>query len=73
MFSFLQTDTMSFYSAYSESEIKPVMQQIAASVQKADTGKHTAIYNKYSSSKFGKISKYPELKGPVIAKVADSS
>ena len=72
----LQDDTMHFYSRYSESELEPIMQRMALLVVKASQGKLTAIYTKYKSSKFMKISLLPELQQQTIldyAKVASAT
>nr|UVJ64691.1 cyclin B protein [Sipunculus nudus] len=65
--------TLIHYSKYSETELRPVMQQIATLVLKAGKGKLTAIKTKYQSSKFMKISVIEELQSPVLKELAESS
>lgn len=63
-------DTLQFYSKYSEDHLLPIMKRMAVLVTKAGAGKLTAIYTKYKSSKFMKISVIPELKSQVIQELA---
>jgi len=65
-------DTISYYSTYSEKQLTPVMKTIASLIMKAGTGKLVAIKNKYSSSKFMRISNIPELKSKLITEMAES-
>lgn len=66
------SDTLSHYSKYPESQLKPIMKRMAMLVQKADSGKLTAIHTKYSSSKFMRTSRMPELQSQVITDLASS-
>jgi len=66
------SDTLSHYSKYPESELTPIMKRMAVLIQKADSGKLTAIHTKYSSSKFMRTSRMPELQDQVIADLASS-
>ena len=54
--------TLEHYSKYTESDLLPVMKKMVKLVQKANTGKLTAVHTKYKSSKFMRISVIPELK-----------
>lgn len=67
------TDTLSYYSKYTEHELQPIMQRMAHLVTKAGTGKLTAIKTKYQSSKFMRIANLPELKSEVILDLAQSA
>jgi len=67
------SDTLSHYSAYTESDLQPVIKRLAILVTKAGTGKLKAIYDKYKSSKFMRISTLPELQTSVITDLASSS
>lgn len=64
------TDTLSHYSKYPESKLKPIMQRMAVLVSKSGTGKLTAIHTKYSSSKFMRTSRMPELQCQLITDLA---
>lgn len=64
------SDTLTYYSKYSEEDLSPVVQKIAHLVTKAGTGKLTSIKTKYSSSKFAKISACPELNSDVVKSLA---
>lgn len=66
------SDTLSFYSKYTESELRPILKRLADLLQKAGTGKLTAIKTKYQSSKFMKISLLPELQSKVVAELAQA-
>lgn len=65
-------DTLQFYSKYSEDHLLPIMKRMAILITKAGAGKLTAIYTKYKSSKFMKISVIPELKSQVIQELAQA-
>lgn len=67
------TDTVAYYSTYSEKELLPIMQRMALLVMKAGTGKLTAIKTKYQSSKFMRISTIPELQCSVIEELAEAA
>lgn len=55
------TDTLHYYSKYSETELLPIMKRMANLVLKAGSGKLTAVYTKYKGAKFMKISTIPQL------------
>ncbi|KAF7656586.1 hypothetical protein LDENG_00039350 [Lucifuga dentata] len=60
--------TQQHYSTYDEAHLKPIVQHIAKNVVTVNEGKtkFQAIKNKYSHSKFLKISLIPQLKSSVI-------
>ncbi|XP_076012024.1 G2/mitotic-specific cyclin-B2-like [Genypterus blacodes] len=64
--------TQQHYSTYDEAHLKPVMQHIAKNVSNVNEGKtrFLAVKNKYSSSKFMRISLIPQLKSSVIKDMA---
>ena len=68
---YLQSDTLTYYSKYTEKELLPVMRKMACLVQKAGAGKLTAIYTKYKSSKFMRISVIPELQSQVVQDLSE--
>lgn len=57
------------YSSYSLEHLKPIAQQIARIAKDAPNAKYKAVYNKYTSSKFEKITTRPELNGSIIEKL----
>lgn len=65
-----QSETLSFYSQYTESELLPVMKKMAILIQKSGAGKLTAIHTKFKSSKFMRISAIPELKSDTVSDLA---
>lgn len=65
------SNTLAHYSKYSEADLMPVMKKMAALLQKAGSGKLTAIHTKYKSSKFMRISTIPELKSAVLTELAE--
>jgi len=67
------SDTLKFYSNYSEKELLPVVKSICKAVLKADASKLQAIYMKYASSKLLKISTIPQLKSPIVKDFAGVS
>lgn len=64
------SETLEYYSKYSEADLQATVKKMAILVQKAGTGKLTAVKTKYQSSKFMRISTIPELKGTVIQEAA---
>ncbi|XP_070176605.1 G2/mitotic-specific cyclin-B-like isoform X2 [Littorina saxatilis] len=64
------TETLAYYSTYSEDHLQPLATKLAGLVHKAETSKLTAIRTKYSTSKLMKISQIPELKSPLITELA---
>ncbi|XP_008295616.1 G2/mitotic-specific cyclin-B2 [Stegastes partitus] len=64
--------TQQHYSTYDEAHLKPIMQHIAKNVVMVNEGKtkFQAVKNKYSSSKLMKISLVPQLKSPIVEKMA---
>lgn len=66
------TDTLAFYSSYTEKDLVPTMQKLASLVIKAENSKLTAVRTKYASSKFMKISTISALKSPLIKDLASA-
>lgn len=60
------------YTGYSEEDLKSIMQHMAKNVVKVNEGltKHTAIKNKYASSKLMRISAISQLKSPALKALA---
>lgn len=55
--------TLEHYTHYSVEQLTPVVQRLAKLVKSAPSMKVQAVYSKYQSSKFEKISAQPELHG----------
>lgn len=55
--------TLEHYTHYTVEQLTPVVQRLAKLVKSAPTMKVQAVYSKYQSSKFEKISAQPELHG----------
>uniref|UniRef100_A0A1Q3EVA1 Putative g2/mitotic-specific cyclin a n=1 Tax=Culex tarsalis TaxID=7177 RepID=A0A1Q3EVA1_CULTA len=55
--------TLEHYTHYTVEQLTPVVQRLAKLVKNAPTVKVQAVYSKYQSSKFEKISTQPELHG----------
>lgn len=55
--------TLEHYTHYTIEQLTPVVQRLAKLVKSAPTMKVQAVYSKYQSSKFEKISAQPELHG----------
>nr|XP_025038431.1 G2/mitotic-specific cyclin-B1 isoform X2 [Pelodiscus sinensis] len=66
------TLTLQHYMSYTETELHPVMQQMAKNVMLVNQGltKHMTVKNKYASSKHAKISTLPQLNSAVIQDLA---
>lgn len=64
------TDTLAYHSRYTEKQLLPAIQRMAFLLQKAGTGKLTAIKTKYQSSKQMRISTLPQLKCTVVDELA---
>jgi len=62
--------TLHFYSEYSEKEILPLVGEMAALVLSLDSSKYQAVYTKYSSNKFLKISRLAEIKGETMKQLS---
>jgi len=54
-------ETMTYYSKYSENDLKPIMRKISKLIVRADHDKQQAVRTKYASSRYMKISCLPEL------------
>jgi len=67
------TETLRFYSSYSEDDLRPLARKISQLVIKAESHKLVAVKTKYTSSKFMKIALIPELKSKVLKDLAGDS
>ena len=61
---------MEYYSKYSEEDLLPVMRRMAYAAAKKDSGKLKAIFAKYKSDKFMRVSICPEISSPTIIDLA---
>ncbi|XP_044264749.1 G2/mitotic-specific cyclin-B2 [Tribolium madens] len=57
-------------TTYKYTDIKQVVGQFASLLLAADISKHKSVYQKYSVSKFSKISTHPKLKGTLVKRLA---
>lgn len=64
------TETLAYYSTYTEEQLQPLAAKLASLVVKAETSKLNAIRTKYSTSKLMKISQIPELKSSLVKQLA---
>lgn len=55
------TNTLHFYTTYSEADLRPIMLELAEVVQDAPTNKIKAVYTKYRMPKFSQIAVRSEL------------
>lgn len=67
------TPTLMHYTKYKYADFKPVVYGFAHMLVNAETSKFKAVKQKYSASKFGKISLNFKLQGPLIRKLTLSS
>jgi len=67
------TDTLAYYSSYTEAEVLPVARRMAQCVRRSFSSKQQAIPQKYTSSKLGRISEIPELRGHVIRSLSEQA
>ncbi|XP_017025447.1 G2/mitotic-specific cyclin-B-like [Drosophila kikkawai] len=58
--------TLSFYSRYSASDLRPISRKIAKLARNAPQAKLKAVYIKYQGSNFHKIAQRRELSSPLI-------
>lgn len=65
------TKTLEHYTHYTVQHLTPIIQRLAKVVKNAPNMKVHAVYNKYQSSKFERISVHPEFQGPVMDKLID--
>lgn len=63
--------TLEHYTHYTVQHLTPIVRKLAKRVKNAPDMKVQAVYTKYQSSKFDKISIQPELKGPLMDKLID--
>ncbi|CAL1297814.1 unnamed protein product [Larinioides sclopetarius] len=66
------SETLAFYSGYSEDEILPIVKKLCKILKESETSKLQAIRVKYSSSKLFKVSTLPQLKSPLVFELASS-
>lgn len=66
------SETLTFYSGYSEEKILPIVKKLCKIVKESETTKLQAIRVKYSSSKLFKVSTLPQLKSSLITELANS-
>ena len=64
--------TLEFYSRYSADALRPIARKIAAVAMRAPTAKLKAVYTKYITSKFQKISLRSELYGAKMESIVKS-
>ena len=64
------TSTLQHYSNYSEEDILPCVRKMAQQVVAMSSSKQQAVRNKYSSTKFMKISNEPSLSSKVVQDLA---
>ncbi|XP_071550504.1 G2/mitotic-specific cyclin-B2 [Panulirus ornatus] len=65
------SDTLIYYSCYSEDQLMPVMCKMAAIINKSSFTKQQAVRQKYKASKQMKISDIPQLKSKILTKLAE--
>lgn len=65
------TKTLEHYTHYTVPHLTPIVQRLAKLVKNAPNMKVHAVYHKYQSSKFERISVQPEFQGPVMDKLID--
>lgn len=63
--------TLEHYTHYTVERLSPVIQRLAKLVKNAPNIKVQAVYSKYQSSKFERISTQPELQGAVLDKLME--
>lgn len=66
------SSTLEHYSGYTEEAILPVVAAMSSVILSTDASKYQAVKTKYSTSKFFRISRLPELKGTLIQEYAES-
>lgn len=64
------TQTLAHYSGYSEKEILPTVHRMSKLILTLDNSKYQAVKNKYSASKFMRISRLPDLTGSIVQEFA---
>ncbi|NP_001158480.1 cyclin B [Saccoglossus kowalevskii] len=67
------TDTLYYYSTYSEEKVLPIIKKMCKQLVKSENSKLQAVRNKYNSSKFMKISCISELKSSIVTEFADQA
>lgn len=65
------TKTLQHYTQYSVEHLTSIVQRMANAVVSTPTSKVQAVYAKYRSSKFEKISTQPEFQGTAIGQLAE--
>ncbi|XP_022227612.2 G2/mitotic-specific cyclin-B isoform X2 [Drosophila obscura] len=67
------TPTLTYYSRYSATHLRPITRQIAKLARDAPQAKLKAIHNKYQANKFQKIALRTELSGPLMDSIVAQS
>ncbi|XP_058834669.1 G2/mitotic-specific cyclin-B [Topomyia yanbarensis] len=65
------TKTLEYYTKYTVESLVPIVQRLAKLVKNVPNMKVQAVYTKYHSSKFDKISTQPEFQGTAINKLIE--
>lgn len=63
--------TLEHYTHYTVERLTPIVQRLAKVVKNSHSVKVQAVFSKYQSSKFDKISVQPELQGAALDKLID--
>lgn len=69
--SIVWTKTLEHYTQYNVDRLTPIVQRLANVVNGTPTSKVQAVYSKYRSSKFEKISVQPEFQGSAISELIE--
>ncbi|XP_070542096.1 G2/mitotic-specific cyclin-B-like [Ptychodera flava] len=67
------SDTLHYYSTYSEDELLPIVRKMCKLLVKSETAKLKAVKNKYASSKFMKISTLSNLNSSTVTELASQA
>ncbi|XP_077988545.1 G2/mitotic-specific cyclin-B-like [Glandiceps talaboti] len=67
------SDTLHFYSTYSQTELLPIMRKMCKLIVKSEKSKLQAVRNKYTSSKFMKISTISGLQSPMVTELSNEA
>lgn len=67
------TNTLHYYSTYSEAKLLPIVRKMCKLLAKAHGSKLQAVKSKYASSKFMKISVVPQLKSTWITELSQQA
>ncbi|XP_055606770.1 G2/mitotic-specific cyclin-B [Uranotaenia lowii] len=67
----LWTKTLEHYTHYTVESLSPVVQRLAKVLKNAPNQKVQAVYSKYQSSKFEKVSLQPEMQSSILDKLIE--